>query len=172
MNQIANTSESAQATIAIIERNLEQLQSNQESEISFRPLSVEQAKELGHTPGGGSKAWKDMTGVERQQARYKQLTYEFIRKAEQLPLHTWLSYTNPGSGETIRCKLASRIEESDTYVFVNRFGFKAMEKLRKDFACDMQAGRAVALDSGQLFDRAMSNILSRLNKLDGAGATS
>ena len=104
-----------------------------------------------------------MTGVERQQARYKQLTYDFIRKAEELPLQTWLSYVDNKTGKITRCKLASRIEQTDTYVFVNRFGFRALEKQRKDFAVDLQAGRAAILDSGQLFDRALSNVLARLN---------
>ncbi|MFA7554466.1 MAG: DUF1631 domain-containing protein [Spongiibacteraceae bacterium] len=164
MNQIANSPEAANSVITQIDKDLDLLQTNGDNAVLFRPLSVEQAKELGHTPGGGSKSWKNMTGVERQQARYKQLTYDYIRKVEQLPLHTWVSYTNPSSGETIRCKLASKIESSDTYIFVNRYGFKALERSRKDFACDMQANRVTVLDSGQLFDRAMGSILGRLNK--------
>ena len=104
-----------------------------------------------------------MTGVERQQARYKQLSYDYIRKAEELPLHTWLSYADHKTGKVTRCKLATRIEQTDTYVFVNRFGFKALEKQRKDFAVDLQAGRAAILDSGQLFDRALSTVLGKLN---------
>lgn len=163
MGKIANTPEAAEQVISAIESSLDKIQENQLEEILFRPMSTEQAKELGHTPGGGSKAWKEMTGVERQQARYKQLTYEFIRKAEQLPLNTWLSYTDGKTGKLTRCKLAARIEASDSYMFVNRFGFKAIEKARKDFAYDMQTGNAVILEQGQLFDRAMSNIFSSLN---------
>ena len=163
MNHIATTNESAKEIINNIELTLDQLYLADNDSLLVRPLSSEQAKLLGHTPGGGSKTWKDMTGVERQQARYKQLTYEYIRKAEQLPLQTWLSYSDDKTGKVIRCKLASRIESSDTYVFVNRFGFKALEKQRKDFACDMQANRATTLDKSNLFDRAMDNVLSKLN---------
>jgi hypothetical protein len=168
MNKIANTREAADEIVKTIELNLDKIQADQADSLLFRPMSAEQAKDLGHTPGGGSKAWQEMTGVERQQARYKQLTYEFIRKVEQLPLNTWLSYTDHKTGKVTRCKLATKIEQSDSYIFVNRFGFKALEKARKDFAYDMQTGNAVVLEQGQLFDRAMSNIFSNLNKADSS----
>lgn len=161
LKKVSNTKEEADNTIREIGVLLDSLQ-QQEGKALFRPLSAAQAQTLGHTPGGGSKSWKDMTGIERQQARYKQLTYEFIRKAEQLPLHTWIAYTDNASGKLIRCKLASRIEASDSYIFVNRFGFKSLEKPRKDFAADLQAGHAVILEGGQLFDRAMGSVLDSI----------
>jgi hypothetical protein len=166
MNKIANTREAAAEVVETIEKNLNDIQADRAESLMFRPMSAEQAKDLGHTPGGGSKAWKEMTGVERQQARYKQLTYDFIRKAEQLPLNTWLSYTDQKTGKITRCKLTAKIEQSDSYIFVNRFGFKALEKTRKDFAYDIQIGNAVVLEQGQLFDRAMSNIFTGLSNTD------
>ena len=168
LETISATPEEATDTLAEIEQTLRLLHGASSDTPEIRPLTAEQAKNLGHTPGSGDKSWKDMTGVERQQAHYKQLTYDFIRKAEELPLQTWLSYVDNKTGKINRCKLTSRIEQTDTYVFVNRFGFRALEKQRKDFAADLQAGRAAILDSGQLFDRALSNVLNRLgstNKL-------
>lgn len=163
MTQIAATREAAEDCINSLEKTLDELHTSGHSDIQMRPLSTSQAEVLGHTPGSDSKSWQQMTGVERQQARYKQLTYEYIRKAEQLPLQTWLSFEDAKTGKVTRCKLASRIESSDSYVFVNRFGFKAIERLRKDFACDMQAGRITILERGNLFDRAMGNVLNSLN---------
>ena len=168
MEKITDTPEAAHQVINAIEENLNVIQTDQSEQLTFRPMSAQQAKDLGHTPGGGSKAWKEMTGVERQQARYKQLTYEFIRKAEELPLDTWVAYTDTKSSKVVRCKLVKRVEQSDSYIFVNRFGFKALEKARKDFAYDMQTGNAEVLEQGQLFDRAMSNIFSNLNATDTA----
>ncbi len=170
LQKISNTSEAVSASVAAIDLTLDQLR-NKPSGILFRPISSSQAQQLGHTPGGGSKSWKNMTGVERQQARYKQLTYEYIRKAEQLPLNTWVSYTDNHSGKTLRCKLASKTEQSDSYVFVNRFGFKALQKQRKDFACDIQAGRVTVLESGHLFDRAMNSVLGSIKLSAGQTAS-
>jgi Protein of unknown function (DUF1631) len=136
-----------------------------ETPIELHTLTAEQAKNLGHTPGGGSKSWKDMTALERQQARYKKLTYEFIKKAENLPLNTWLSYEDTKQGKTLRCKLATMIEASDSFIFVNKFGFKVLEKTRKEFAYDMQQKRAKPIQSGLLFERAMSSITANLRDL-------
>lgn len=134
----------------------------QGEKLELRPISATQAMALGHTPGSGSKSWQEMTALERQQARYKALTYEYIRKAETVPLGTWVSYEDSRRGKIVRCKLASRVEASDSYIFVNRFGFKVLEKLRKDFAYDMQQGRATPLETGPLFERAMANIVTTL----------
>ncbi len=171
MAQISTTSEAGQECINNLEKTLDELHSSQFGDVQMRPLSTSQAESLGHTPGSGSKSWQEMTGVERQQARYMQLTYEYIRKAEQLPLQTWLSFEDNKTGKVTRCKLASRIDSSDTYVFVNRFGFKAIERQRKDFACDMQAGRVTILEKGNLFDRAMGNVLNSLNNNQSSSTT-
>lgn len=166
LSHISNTDDTVSETVRLIETDLDQLQSDTEAP-AFRPINAEQAINLGHTPGSGSKTWKNMTGIERQQARYKALTYEFIRKAEQLPINTWVSYTTGDEGKSTRCKLSSTITASDSFVFVNRFGFKVLEKQRKEFAYDMQEGRATPLDGGQLFDRAMTSIITNLRQLGG-----
>lgn len=161
--KISTTAEATQSAIRNIGEVLDQLQS--EAPVDFASISAEQAVALGHTPGSGSKSWQEMTALERQQARYKALTYEFIKKADALPVGTWLSYEDSQRGKILRCKLATKIEISDSFVFVNRFGFKVMEKSRKDFAYDLQQRRAIPLESGMLFDRAMENIVGNLRQL-------
>lgn len=161
--RIASTAESSQGALRSIGEVLDQLQA--QVPLAFQSISAEQAISLGHTPGSGSKSWQEMTALERQQARYKALTYEYIKKADAMPVGTWLSYEDSRRGKILRCKLAAKIEVSDTFVFVNRFGFKVMEKARKDFAYDMQQRRAAPLDTGMLFDRAMENIVGNLRQL-------
>ena len=141
---------------------------NSEAEIKRSRLNLEQAQALGHTPGSGSKSWKEMTALERQQAQYQALTYESIKKAEALPLNTWINYELTSEGKTIRCKLASKIEINDRYVFVNRFGFKVIEKSRKDFAYDIQKNKAVPLEATPLFDRAFNSITGNLRSLNSS----
>lgn len=163
LTKISTTAEATQTAIRSIGEILDQLQC--EAPVAFEPISAEQAVALGHTPGSGSKSWQEMTALERQQARYKALTYEFIKKADALPVGTWLSYEDSRRGKILRCKLSSKIEISDIFVFVNRFGFKVMEKSRKDFAYDLQQRRAIPLENSVLFDRAMENIVSNLRQL-------
>jgi len=168
LTRISTTPEASQSAIRAIGEVLDQLQA--QVPLEFHAISAEQAINLGHTPGSGSKSWQEMTALERQQARYKALTYEYIKKADALPVGTWLSYEDSRRGKILRCKLASKIEVSDTFVFVNRFGFKVMEKLRKDFAYDMQQRRALPLDTGMLFDRAMENIVGNLRQVGKSSA--
>jgi uncharacterized protein DUF1631 len=163
LTKISATTEASEGAIRAIDEVLDQLQN--QAPVEFRPISAEQAITLGHTPGSGSKSWQEMTALERQQARYKALTYEFIKKADALPIGSWLSYEDSKRGKILRCKLATKIEISDTFVFVNRFGFKVMEKSRKDFAYDLQQRRAITLENGILFDRAMENIVNNLRQI-------
>ncbi|MDB6063084.1 MAG: hypothetical protein JWM78_3187 [Verrucomicrobiaceae bacterium] len=163
LTKISTTAEASHNAVRVIGEVLDQLQC--EAPVTFQTISAEQAVALGHTPGSGSKNWQEMTALERQHARYKALTYEFIKKADALPVGTWVSYEDSRRGKILRCKLSTKIEISDTFVFVNRFGFKVMEKSRKDFAYDLQQRRAIPLENGILFDRAMENIVGNLRQI-------
>ncbi len=110
------------------------------------------------------KPWKEMTAVERQQVQYQALTYDFIRKADEIPIGSWILFGKTAHGDSIRCKLAAKIETSDTFVFVNRAGFKIAEKKRKEFAHNLQEGRAQVLQQEWFFDRIMSKVSARLLK--------
>lgn len=164
LSQVAVSAEACAQKTAEIQKTLEQLQSTPES-IIMAPLSSEQAVALGHTPGSGSKNWKTLTALERQQLRYKQLSYEYIKKADTLPIGTWIAYEDSQKGKIIRCKLTAKLDITDTYIFVNRLGFKVLEKTRKDIAYDMQQKRAVMLDTTPVFDRAMSAVVENIKKI-------
>ena len=165
--KIVDTEETADERLAEIERTLKAVQMAGDP-VPLTSLTAEQAISLGHTPGQGSKSWHEMTGMERQQAKYQALTYEFIKTADNLENGTWVNYDDPETHGQIRCKLAKRIEVTDSLLFVNRFGFKVMEKSRKEFAYDLQQNRASILENGNLFDRAMSNVIDQLK--DAAAA--
>jgi hypothetical protein len=169
LSTIINTEEERTSLIQQIEATIVDVQSSNVNHCDIQPLSASQATALGHTPGSGTKAWKDMSALERQQTRNQNQTYEYIKKAEELPLNTWLSYEDHKEGRVLRCKLSAKIEASDSYIFTNRFGFKVLEKSRKDFAYDMQKGRAQPLALEPIFERTMTKILGNLKQ---AGTTS
>lgn len=124
------------------------------------PLSEEQKEALGKGENA-PKAWDEMTAVEKQQAKYEELSTSYFEMAKNMPEGTWIDYFNEQSGRNVRCKLASKID-ADTYIFVNRLGFKSLEKSRKQFAYDMQFARAKPVDTRPIFDRAMNNIVHTL----------
>jgi hypothetical protein len=164
---LANSEQESNDLVEQIQQSLAALQAPEdtpEERPEMQSITAEQASSLGHTPGSGSKPWQEMTAIERQQSKYQALTYDFIKKAEDLPVGSWVSYQDTESGKQIRCKLSTKTESNDTYVFVNRFGFKTLEKSRKEFAYDMQQKRVTELESGLVFDRAMSKVVDQLRQ--------
>lgn len=131
-------------------------------------LLPKHAVALGHVPGSGSKGWKEMTCHERQEAQYKALSYESIKKCDGMLPGTWVIYDLVDKGKTIRCKLATRIKETNSLIFVNRLGFKILEKSRKEFALDIQNKIARPIASRPFFERTFSLVHERLRTVSAS----
>lgn len=118
----------------------------------------ESITEKKQTPANKSSA------LELQQQRYHEAIEESLRKAEALPKGSWIEFKVPEQNKSIRCKLSNKILSNDSYVFVNRFGFKVFEKSKSAFAEDLYRNRARVLQSGPLFDRSLGSMVSSLRK--------
>jgi len=115
------------------------------------------------------KAWESMTAIERQQVQNQRLQFEFIQKAEKLPIGAWIEFSHlDGEPGPLRFKLTAKIDLTDSFVFVNRFGTKIVEKSRKAFAGDLQQNIASVLERGSAFDRAISRIATNLRDIKAA----
>ena len=123
---------------------------------------------LDDATSNSGKPWNKMTAVEKQKAKYQKLEYDFIKTAEKMPIGTWIEFSD-GTAAPIRCKLTAKVEVSDSYIFVNRFGSKVMEKSRKQFAYELQKQQAKVLEKGPIFDRAIHRISSNLMGLKESG---
>lgn len=151
------------AILGVVDQIHNSLVQGQVEKIHYDKLPPEQ--EAAIKQPDAEKGWKEMTALERQQAKLKRATYDFIRKADALEPGTWMVFKDHATGKSLRCKLAAKLEETDSFVFVNRFGFKVLEKKRKQVAHDMQQKKASVIDSGPLFDRAFSKIADSLRDL-------
>jgi len=129
--------------------------------VKFRNLDSGQKKVLGKAEGS-QKSWDEMTALERQQSQYEELSSKYYLEAKNIAEGTWLEYQEE-NGKITRCKLSKKID-SDTYIFVNRLGFKTLEKSRRQFAYDMQFNKAKILDSTPIFDRILNGIVSRIQE--------
>lgn len=67
--------------------------------------------------------------------------------------------------QAMRCKLATIIEPSGRYIFVNRRGMKVLEKTRMGLAVEFRRGAIRLLDDALLFDRALESVISNLRRL-------
>ncbi len=129
--------------------------------INFRNLDNSQKETLGKSEGA-KKSWDEMTALERQQSQHEELSSKFYIKAKEIPEGTWIEYQEE-DGKYNRCKLSKKID-ADTYIFVNRFGFKSVEKSRRELAYDMQFKKAKVLDGRPIFDRVLERIVSRFQE--------
>ena len=157
-----------EAIIAVVDEIHDSLTRGRVEDVHYDPLKPEEQAALAEADE--QKSWKEMSAVERQQAKLKRITYEFVRKADTLQPGQWMVFTNEASGKGLRCKLSAKLEANDTYVFVNRFGFKTLEKKRKEVALDLQNKRAYILDSRPLFDRALNKIAGNLKEMGPAAS--
>ena len=128
-------------------------------------LKPEHLAALGQGLDNDGKNWDEMTAVERQKLKLQASAQEYVTKVTSLKPGTWVIYSPPNSPRAFRCKLAMITDPGESYVFVNRYGLRVIEKKLNEFAHDMQKGYVKLLESGMLFDRAMGNITEKLKKL-------
>lgn len=129
--------------------------------IEFRRLDQGQKENLGKADGV-EKSWDEMTALERQQSKYEELSSKYYIEAKEIQEGTWIEHQEE-NGKINRCKLSKKID-ADTYLFVNRFGFKTLERSRRQLAYDMQFKKAKILDSTPIFDRILKGIVSHFQE--------
>ena len=132
-------------------------------------LTPEQKKGIAPAKAPDEKSWREMTAVERQKVQYEALMFEYLKRADEVPIGTWFEYDDLRRAVTRRCKLATRIDETRMFLFVNRVGVQVYEKPRKAFAYDLQMGHARPIEDAPLFDRTVERISANLPKLAGDG---
>lgn len=153
-----DNAESRASKINEIETTIQSLVSaDGDSNVEFRELNDNQKQTLGRAEDD-EKSWDEMTALERQQSKYEELSSKFYLDAKDVSVGTWVEYHDETNGKVLRCKLSSKID-AETYIFVNRFGFKTLQKSRRQFAYDMQFKKAKILDSTPVFERVMDNIV-------------
>lgn len=146
--------------VITLEDALKRLPVAPEVQESIAPLTETQKEALGKGQDA-PKSWEEMSAVERQQARYEELSAHYFEMAKSMPEGAWLDYIDENQNKSVRCKLASKID-ADTYIFVNRLGFKVLERTRKQFAYDMQFARAKNIDTRPFFDRIMGKVVENI----------
>jgi Protein of unknown function (DUF1631) len=158
-------SEEARAKLEVVRDIQRKLTSVDIPHIPLLPLTPVQRELITPQAAAEEKSWKEMTAVERQRVQYETLTYEYLKRVDELPVGTWFLYDDLRRDTTRRCKLSARIAESGVFIFVNRFGVKVQEKPRKAFAYDLQMGHARAIENTPLFERTLESITANLRKL-------
>lgn len=92
------------------------------------------------------------------------LLFESLKRADEIPVGTWLEYEDRDSRATRRCKLSARIDETRMLIFSDRLGMPVWEKPRKVFAYELQVGALRVIEDAPLVDRAMERITRTLRE--------
>lgn len=103
------------------------------------------------------------TAVERQQALKDHALEKYIELVEQLEPGAWVEFQQ-ANGSRYRCKLSTKIDEADCYIFVNRMGLKTREKTKFELAEELRKKQARVLEQGLMIDRAMKALMSNLRQ--------
>jgi hypothetical protein len=106
---------------------------------------------------------QNRSAVERQLAVNGTELEKFANQLDELSMGTWIEFKLENE-KKLRCKLSTKLEEADLFIFVNRLGLKCLEKSREQLANDLMKKNAIILEQGLLIDRAMSTIASSLKQ--------
>jgi hypothetical protein len=86
-----------------------------------------------------------------------------MQRVDQLGVGVWVEFLGEDA-QTIRCKLAAKINAIDKYIFVNRQGVKVVEKTRMGLARELKDGTVKLISEGLLFSRALESVIGNLRE--------
>jgi hypothetical protein len=155
--------ESPQVRAASVEdlRAALDVMSRNATQVNYSPLSDAHREALGRSeirPSMGFAASR----IQEPAAEFA-ISVQHTELAKKIEKGSWVEYVNDRSGEKFRYKLAAKIDAA-TYVFVNRKGFKTIERTCRQLANDFALGKARLLTSGEFVDRMMNKVLSNIRQ--------
>lgn len=92
----------------------------------------------------------------------------FVEQAKSLGRGTWFEWSQENQKQ--RCRLAAVINDTQTFIFVSRNGSKLADKPLHEVALALQQQTLVPMDSNQLFDRALEDVISAQKRKAHSGS--
>lgn len=133
------------------------------------PLGPLHTEALGQSLANALDSWDTAIAQQQEEKKYASLHFDALRQTDILEPGTWIARQDPlQPGHEQRCKLAARIQESDSYIFVDHNGFRVLELSRRSLALELQRGKLRLLDDGPLFDRTFQAIRRNIHQLTGS----
>ena len=86
-----------------------------------------------------------------------------LQKVDSLSVGMWVQFSD-GDEQSVRCKLAAKINAIDKFIFVNRQGVKVVEKTRMGLAKELRDGSVRIITDGALFSRALESVIGNLRE--------
>jgi hypothetical protein len=86
-----------------------------------------------------------------------------LQKVDSLRVGNWFEFSID-EDQSVRCKLAARINAIDKFIFVNRAGVKVLEKSRIGLAMEFKQLSVREISDGLLFSRALESVIGNLRE--------
>ncbi len=83
---------------------------------------------------------------------------------DALSVGLWVEFIGDEDDQSVRCKLAAKINAIDKFIFVNRQGVKVVEKTRTGLARELKDGTVKIISDGLLFSRALESVIGDLRE--------
>ena len=112
----------------------------------------------------------EKTAIQKQKEIEDSAITEYLLKVDAIDTGNWIEFSLV-NGSKFRCKLSTKIDEAECFIFVNRMGLKVVEKTRRELAHEMRRGRVKVLEQGLLVDRAMNSVMGNLRKMSSSSAS-
>lgn len=84
-----------------------------------------------------------------------------LAHVDALAVGMWVEFSDADE-QSVRCKLAAKINAIDKFIFVNRQGVKVVEKTRLGLAKELRDGSVRIISDGALFSRALESVIGNL----------
>jgi hypothetical protein len=85
----------------------------------------------------------------------------FVKQVDSFSVGVWVEFLIEDE-QSVRCKLAAKINAIDKYIFVNRQGVKVVEKTRLGLAHELKDETVRMISDGLLFSRALESVIGNL----------
>jgi len=109
------------------------------------------------------------TAIDRQLEHEAKTLREHMDKVDEIEVGSWVLF-KPSARPPIRCKLSAKLNDHNTFIFVNRRGQKVFEQRKKLLAQELRRGRLQVIDTRPLFERALDVIVGRLGSKNAESA--
>jgi len=86
---------------------------------------------------------------------------EYLKQVDQFGVGIWVEFIGEDD-QSVRCKLAAKINAIDKYIFVNRQGVKVVEKTKQGLAEELRDNTVKIVSDGLLFSRALETVIGNL----------
>ena len=161
-NLITELKEVQEETFVSVEEAEPETKDIDESQVGEAEALDPEAKDTSNEEDGIDAAEIEESAVEFKEDEINE-GHPALQQVDALAVGMWVEFSD-GDEQSVRCKLAAKINAIDKFIFVNRQGVKVVEKTRMGLAKELRDGSVRIISDGTLFSRALESVIGNLRE--------